>query len=48
MYTHGRINLKVVKDMSIQADLQKIRKEKLAPCYLILGTEKYLQDQVRA
>lgn len=34
--------------MSIQADLQKIRKEKLAPCYLILGTEKYLQDQVRA
>lgn len=33
--------------MSIQADLQKIRKEKLAPCYLILGTEKYLQDQVR-
>lgn len=39
--------MKVVKDMSIQADLQKIRKEKLAPCYLILGTEKYLQDQVR-
>ncbi|MBF8807923.1 MAG: DNA polymerase III subunit delta [Enterococcus lacertideformus] len=37
----------MVKDMSIQADLQKIRKEKLAPCYLILGTEKYLQDQVR-
>lgn len=34
--------------MSIQADLLKIRKEKLAPCYLILGTEKYLQDQVRA
>lgn len=34
--------------MSIQADLQKIHKEKLAPCYLILGTEKYLQDQVRA
>ena len=33
--------------MSIQADLQKIRKEKLAPCYLVLGTEKFLQDQVR-
>ncbi|MEY8444777.1 DNA polymerase III subunit delta [Enterococcus ratti] len=33
--------------MNIQADLQKIRKEKLAPCYLVLGTEKYLQDQVR-
>ncbi|WP_113792890.1 DNA polymerase III subunit delta [Enterococcus hirae] len=38
----------MVNEMSIQADLQKIRKEKLAPCYLILGTEKYLQDQVRA
>ena len=37
-----------MNEMSIQADLQKIRKEKLAPCYLILGTEKYLQDQVRA
>ncbi|EEV50571.1 DNA polymerase III subunit delta [Enterococcus faecium 1,141,733] len=34
--------------MSIQAELQKIRKEKLASCYLILGTEKFLQDQVRA
>ncbi len=33
--------------MSIQADLQKIRKDKLAPCYLVLGTEKFLQDQVR-
>ena len=33
--------------MSIQADLQKIRKEKLAPCYLVLGTEKFLQDQVK-
>nr|WP_242589925.1 DNA polymerase III subunit delta [Enterococcus sp. DIV0660C] len=33
--------------MSVQADLQKIRKEKLQPCYLVLGTEKFLQDQVR-
>ncbi|MDT2835838.1 DNA polymerase III subunit delta [Enterococcus durans] len=37
----------MVSEMSIQADLQKIRKEKLAPCYLVLGTEKFLQDQVR-
>lgn len=36
-----------MSEMSIQADLQKIRKEKLAPCYLVLGTEKFLQDQVR-
>nr|WP_242590563.1 DNA polymerase III subunit delta [Enterococcus sp. MSG2901] len=33
--------------MSVQADLQKIRKENLQPCYLVLGTEKFLQDQVR-
>ncbi|OTP12024.1 DNA polymerase III, delta subunit [Enterococcus sp. 10A9_DIV0425] len=38
----------MVREMSIQADLQKIRKEKLAPCYLVLGTESFLQDQVRA
>lgn len=37
-----------MREMSIQADLQKIRKEKLAPCYLVLGTESFLQDQVRA
>lgn len=36
-----------MSEMSIQADLQKIRKEKLAPCYLVLGTEKFLQDQVK-
>lgn len=36
-----------MSEMSIQTDLQKIRKEKLAPCYLVLGTEKFLQDQVR-
>lgn len=36
-----------MSEMSIQADLQKIRKEKLASCYLVLGTEKFLQDQVR-
>lgn len=33
--------------MSIQAELQKIRKDKLQPCYLVLGTEKFLQNQVR-
>ncbi|AYA34599.1 DNA polymerase III subunit delta [Enterococcus faecium] len=38
----------MVSNLSIQAELQKIRKEKLAYCYLILGTEKFLQDQVRA
>ncbi|EGP5637042.1 DNA polymerase III subunit delta [Enterococcus faecium] len=38
----------MVSNLSIQAELQKIRKEKLASCYLILGTEKFLQDQVRA
>ncbi|HBH6147613.1 TPA: DNA polymerase III subunit delta, partial [Enterococcus faecium] len=37
----------MVSNLSIQAELQKIRKEKLASCYLILGTEKFLQDQVR-
>ncbi|WP_066025943.1 DNA polymerase III subunit delta [Enterococcus mundtii] len=37
----------MVRDVSIQVELQKIRKEKLAPCYLVLGTEKFLQDQVR-
>lgn len=37
-----------MSNLSIQAELQKIRKEKLASCYLILGTEKFLQDQVRA
>ena len=36
-----------MSNLSIQAELQKIRKEKLASCYLILGTEKFLQDQVR-
>ena len=36
-----------MSEMSIQADFQKLRKEKLAPCYLVLGTEKFLQDQVR-
>ncbi|MGL9777668.1 DNA polymerase III, delta subunit [Enterococcus sp. DIV0182] len=39
--------MKVVNNLSVQADLQKIRKEKLQPCYLVLGTEKFLQDQVR-
>lgn len=39
--------LKVVNNLSVQADLQKIRKDKLQPCYLVLGTEKFLQDQVR-
>ncbi|MFV0561227.1 MAG: DNA polymerase III subunit delta [Enterococcus sp.] len=33
--------------MSIQSDLQMIREKELQTCYLILGTEKYLQDQVR-
>ncbi|EPH95261.1 DNA polymerase III, delta subunit [Enterococcus faecalis 13-SD-W-01] len=33
--------------MSIQAELQKIRKDNLQPCYLVLGTEKFLQNQVR-
>jgi DNA polymerase-3 subunit delta len=33
--------------VSIQAELQKIRKDKLQPCYLVLGTEKFLQNQVR-
>lgn len=37
----------MVNNLSVQADLQKIRKEKLQPCYLVLGTEKFLQDQVR-
>lgn len=36
-----------MNNLSVQADLQKIRKEKLQPCYLVLGTEKFLQDQVR-
>jgi DNA polymerase-3 subunit delta len=33
--------------VSIQAELQKIRKDNLQPCYLVLGTEKFLQNQVR-
>ncbi|WP_165006131.1 MULTISPECIES: DNA polymerase III subunit delta [unclassified Enterococcus] len=37
----------MVSNVSVQADLQKIRNEKLSPCYLVLGTEKFLQDQVR-
>ncbi|MBO0482588.1 DNA polymerase III subunit delta [Candidatus Enterococcus courvalinii] len=37
----------MVNNLSVQADLQKIRKENLQPCYLVLGTEKFLQDQVR-
>lgn len=35
------------ESVSIQKELQKIRKERLAPCYLVLGTETYLQDQIR-
>lgn len=33
--------------MNTQEALQKIREEKLSPIYLVLGTESYLQEQIR-